>query len=93
MEDVDRAAAGAARCDALEKKGAGGLRLHSPRGIFFFLESILTLRVCIFLPNLGLRPFEVPGRRSFFFLESILTLRICIFLPNPGLRPFEVPAR
>ena len=28
MEDVDRAAAGAARCDALEKKGAGGLRLQ-----------------------------------------------------------------
>ena len=25
---MDRAAAGAARCDALEKKGAGGLRLQ-----------------------------------------------------------------
>ena len=24
VEDVDRAAAGAARCDALEKKGSGG---------------------------------------------------------------------
>ena len=28
MEDVDRAGAGAARRDALEKKGAGGLRLQ-----------------------------------------------------------------
>ena len=28
MEDVDRAGAGAARRDALEKKGAGGIRLR-----------------------------------------------------------------
>ena len=28
VEDVDRAGAGAARRDALEKKGAGGLRLQ-----------------------------------------------------------------
>ena len=29
------------------------------RRSFFFLESILTLRICIFLPNPGLRPSEV----------------------------------
>ena len=32
------------------------------RRSFFFLESILTLRICIFLPNPGPRPSEVPAR-------------------------------
>ena len=58
---------------------------------FFFPESILTLRKCIFTSNPGLRPSEMPTQMDFFFPESILTLRIGDCVQNPGLRPSEEP--